>query len=863
MLNESDIENKSQLELLQQLVDDLIGGDIRQRFLLVPLTKICLLTQENTQVEKIILRIAQYCNEGIKLNNIDAMVITGVMRDLGCPGFDFDKFIECYDEAIKSGNAVAMVARARMHMKVKDNAADEERAIALLEDAIALGYVPAMHVRAFIHMKIQGSAADEAMAIKLFDVVIQSGFPDAMFRRSALYVHGRGCKVDYVRAIELLNESIKLGHTDAMLSRARMHIKGRGGMVDNAEAIVLLNKGIKLGCTDAMVMRAAMYMAVRNSHIDELSAIALFDQAIALGNVEAMVQRAFMHMRVQDSEVDYASVIVLLDKAIKHDHAVAMINRALMHLKGHGGVVDEASAIALLDKAIALGNVEAMSQRALMHMKVQDSEVDYASAIVLLDKGIKHGHAVAMINRALMHLKGHCGVVDEASAIALLDKAIKCDHAEAMYRRALIHLKDQSGVIDYAKAIELLDKAIQHGNSAAMLSRTYMHLKGHGGVIDEVSAIVLLDKAIALGDVGAMYRRAILYLKGITVPVDFVKAIRLHRMALEKDNGIKPLPLEGFSPHDKNIYSYHAAMRQNDTKKAADLLITDFELVTEFIEFDCKHSFIKNPSHLKKIHAVINQCVAMKLDRHKQNELYVLVLIALDDCEKELGHKKLGPVVVNELLQLKKDYLVKVRLDDIKFENLLVIMQLVINAWNGCMNDGWTEVTVNFTKDAAIILSDAMYTLKYLKKETESKDFLKHIATILLKNMYGEKVDVRLSASLSYQQVMLLVAFGGLPTKSPVSLTELNRALGLEGLCFKNGPKRELPAIFLAQPKKRDVREMNPLGELNPARFFPGGLGGHSDLEGERVERAEYKRKGEDDKNSQGSQHKRSRRDSV
>ena len=480
-----------------------------------------------------------------------------------------------------------------------------------------------------------------------------------------------------------------------------------------------------------------------------------------------------------------------------------------------------------------------------------------------------------------MHMKGHGGVVDEASAIALLDKAIKCDHAEAMYRRALIHLKDQSGVIDYAKAIELLDKAIQRGNSAAMLSRAYLHMKGQGGVVDEASAIVLLDKAITLGDVGAMYRRAILYLKGITVPVDFVKAIRLHRMALEKDNGIRPLPLEGFSPHDKNIYSYHAAMRQNDTKKAADLLITDFELVTEFIEFDCKHSFIKNPSHLKKIHAVINQCVAMELDRHKQNELYVLVLIALDDCEKELGHKKLGPIVVKELLQLKKDYLVKVRLDDIKFENLLVIMQLVINAWNGCMNDGWTEVTINFTKDAAIILSDAMYTLRFLKKEAESEDFLKHIATILLKNMYGEKVDVRLSASLSYQQVMLLVAFGGLLTKPPVSLTELNRALGLEGLCFKNVHRRELPAIvepsldgsramdvcpgapFPAPPKKRGVREMNPLGEFNPARFFSGGLGAHSDLEGEPAERAEYKRKGEHDKNSQGSQHKRSRRDSV
>ena len=166
------------------------------------------------------------------------------------------------------------------------------------------------------------------------------------------------------------------------------------------------------------------------------------------------------------------------------------------------------------------------------------------------------------------------------------------------------------------------------------------------------------------------------------------------------------------------------------------------------------------------------------------------------DCfEKEVGHNKLAGDVISELTALKRDYLVKLDLSVIKHQQLPVIMQLVIDTWNDFANHGWIG---GFTKDAALILGNAMHGLKFHHQEEASEDFLKSIATILLKKIYGEEYGLRLSFDLTFEQVMLLNAFQAF-SSPPVSIQDLNRALGSEGLCFKHAPIVSMPAPAPAQ----------------------------------------------------------------
>lgn len=131
----------------------------------------------------------------------------------------------------------------------------------------------------------------------------------------------------------------------------------------------------------------------------------------------------------------------------------------------------------------------------------------------------------------------------------------------------------------------------------------------------------------------------------------------------------------------------------------------------------------------------------------------------------------------------------KLDLSVIKPQHLPVIMQLVIDTWNDFANHGW----VGFTKDAALILGNAMLGLKFHHQEKASDDFLRSIATILLKKIYGEEYGLMLSFDLTFEQVMLLNAFQAF-SSPPVSIQDLNRALGSEGLCFKYAPIASMPA---------------------------------------------------------------------
>ena len=628
MLNEIDIENKSQLELLQQLVGDLRAGDMRQIRLLTPLIKASLLVQEKIKVEEIIQGLYSPFIENSMLNVIDIMVVRIIMKRLGYGDIDFSKAIEVHDQEIALGNAVAMSHRASMYM-------------------------------------------------------------------------------DTTR---------------------------------------------------------------------------------------------------QDGEVNFAEAIVLLERAIELGHCNSMFKRAVLYTPGR-----------------------------------EDYGVDIAKAIDLFEQAISLGHDAAMFNRAMMLYAGECGqAVDLGRAIVLFDQAITLGNAQAMYFRAQMYHLGKGVVVDFNKAIGLFDQAIKLGNTDAMFGRSLMYLDLKVGEIDFPNAIALLEQGIALGSAKAMYLRSQMYLNGKGAPIEVAKALRLHRRAVEIIKDIPPLKSENLSNQDKKIHAYHMAMSKNDTVKAVDLLINDFDLVTEFIEIDCKYLFMSNQSHLQRIKAVIERCIVMSLDKHKQNELYVLVLMALDGCEKELGYKKLGPVVINDLLRLKKGYLVEMKFDDIKSENLPAIMQLVIDTWNGFMNDGWTDETVNFTQNAALILSHAMYKLKLLNKEEESRDFLKNIATILLKSMYGERCTIRFGFSVSIEQVMLLMAFSGLPIKPPLSLTDLNRALGSEGLCYEYVPREQIPSpvqTSLNEPCSMDAdfalpstdlvrkRVMEPLlvSDSKKSRLFQAG----------------------------------------
>ena len=236
-----------------------------------------------------------------------------------------------------------------------------------------------------------------------------------------------------------------------------------------------------------------------------------------------------------------------------------------------------------------------------------------------------------MLMRALMHYEGQGGAVNFTKAIELYERAILLGNTVAMNNRAIMHQNGQGGAVNFTKAIELYERAILLGNTVAMFMRAEMHRIGQGGAVNFVRAIELCELAITLGSEQAMIVRACMYLKGQGGPEEVIKAIRLHRKAAEINKKTPSFSafhshLINLSDHHQNVFRYHLAMSQKDIAKAVDLMIVDFDLVFEFIAFDCNYMFINNPAYLQVIRAFVGLCVEINLDIGQLNELYVLVL---------------------------------------------------------------------------------------------------------------------------------------------------------------------------------------------------------------------------------------------
>ena len=580
---------------------------------------------------------------------------------------------------------------------------------------------------------------------------------NAIYVYGILNVTGIGLTQNVNCAKKLFEQAIALGHTQSINNLANIYRRGQGVERNYAAAIELYKKAAALDNRAGLFNLALMYKTGQGVERNYAAAIELYKQAAAMDYAPAMSNLALMYKTGQGVEPNYPKAIELYEKAAELGHASAMCNLALMYKNGHGVAPNHPKAIELLTQAVKLGSPVAMFNLALMYKKGQGVERNYLKAAELLTQAVELGHADAMFNLALMYKKGQGVEPNDPKAIELYEKAVELGHADAMFNLALMYENGQGVEPNYLKAIELY------------------------------------EKAVALGDAGAMFSLALLYQNGFGCNKDLSKAARLFRKAVEKD-GL--LSIEHLKISIEPTYRYHHHMLNNDVENTVKLLKAHADLVGEFIEYDFL-SALSNPKTLKRINAVMEQYKQSLTAQVEEKAAYQhLNLSLLKACnEREASNPE---QLSEELAILKINCLNALDINEISEDELPPICEQIINLWYGV--DGFTDV-------ASSLLTKILNKAE-LKSVSLDSFYLKNIALILVKKLYGEEYGITPN-EWNQGQVLLLIGFLKLPVKPPLDVISL--CIGKEHIIH-----RPTEAVLDKNPQPSMVTVLGFFVESNP-----------------------------------------------
>jgi TPR repeat protein len=184
------LENKTQCELIQLLIEELKQGNVDQFDLFVSLVnRALLLDLDKKKVEMMLQDLLAYCNKALEQNDGQADFLLGTLCEFGY-GFPVsrDQAIVYYDLAISYDNPAGMNNRAIIH---------------------ECGY---------------GGIIDKKTAIIIYKRAVERGLAVAMNNRGRMYQNGQGGEVDYPAAIALYQKSIKYKQSGAAFFCLATHV---------------------------------------------------------------------------------------------------------------------------------------------------------------------------------------------------------------------------------------------------------------------------------------------------------------------------------------------------------------------------------------------------------------------------------------------------------------------------------------------------------------------------------------------------------------------------------------------------------------------------------------------------------------
>lgn len=349
------------------------------------------------------------------------------------------------------------------------------------------------------------------------------------------------------------------------------------------------------------------------------------------GGVTAITNLGFMHQFGVGVSINDTKARTLYVDAAAKACSESLYRLGLIYSQGDGVNKNLAKAIEYLGKAALLLHPDALTLLGTYFAKGQGVKQDKNKAKQCFNLAIKLGNGDAA--NELGHLYYQHKFVTNGSKQNYLfyyRLGVSLGSVAAKNSLGMLYQLGKKVAPDYNKAFYYLLQAHQAGCSNATNNLAYLHEAGQGIAKDEQKAIKLYRQAIRAGNLLSLFNLANKYFGGRGVKKNERVAARMYRVGAERGSSdcINSLQLKG-----STILSYHNSMFLLSTKKAAELVYSNFDTLIIEVRFDCQRNQ-RHIAKLKQMHQLIINITCLHTES-EQKKLSQSQLIQLEQITQK------------------------------------------------------------------------------------------------------------------------------------------------------------------------------------------------------------------------------------